>query len=119
MPPFGQNNFSELPETTARQWYDTRPIDPVFTERHWRWVEAQGWHNKTPLEALALIAAEAGEAVNECRGRKPTPQLAEELADIVLRVIDLAACLDIDINLALARKVAKNAAAGKKPGRVK
>lgn len=28
-------------------------------------VERMGWHNKTVLEALALIASEVGEAVNE------------------------------------------------------
>ena len=34
-------------------------------ERQFDWVERMGWHNKTALEALALVASEVGEAVNE------------------------------------------------------
>lgn len=54
------------------------------------WVERMGWHNKTNLEALALILSEIGEAANECRGETPTDNFGEELADIVLRTMDLA-----------------------------
>ena len=31
--------------------------------KHNEWVERMGWHNKTVLEALALIASEVGEDV--------------------------------------------------------
>lgn len=54
----------------------------------YEWVERMGWHNKTVLEALALIASEVGEAADECFG--PTAAFGEELADIVLRTADLA-----------------------------
>ena len=73
--------------------------------QHFEWVESMGWHNKTPLEALALIASEVGEAVNECRGEKPTAEFGEELADIVLRVIDLAQWQGIDIEAEMIRKM--------------
>lgn len=65
------------------------------------WVESVGWHNKTDLEALALIISEIGEAANECRG-EPTPLLGSELADIVLRVADLAVCRGIDLESEIA-----------------
>jgi NTP pyrophosphatase (non-canonical NTP hydrolase) len=75
---------------------------------HFGWVEQMGWHNKTPLEALALVASEVGEAINECRGIEPTEHFAEELADIMLRVLDLAHWHNIDIEQTLLAKMAKN-----------
>lgn len=89
-----------------------------IAKRQFDWVEAQGWHNKTPLEALALIASEVGEAVNECRGDKPTAELGSELADIVLRTVDLAHWLGFDIGLEIANKMAFNEARGTR-GRLK
>lgn len=85
---------------------------------HYQWVDEMGWHNKTPLEALALVASEVGEAVNECRGEQPTEHFGEELADIVLRVIDLAHWQGVDINAAIIAKIAKNKARGNR-GRLK
>lgn len=90
--------------TTAKQIHD--------------WVEKMGWHNKTPLECLALIASEVGEAVNECRGDKPTGKLGVELADITLRVFDLAVSQGIDIEAEIKTKMAINRAQGTR-GRVK
>lgn len=54
-------------------------------KKQWKWVERMGWHNKQPLEYVALIASEVGEVANECRGEEPTDSLGEELADIILR----------------------------------
>ena len=64
---------------------------------HHVWVEAMGWHNKTRLESLALIASEIGEAAGECLNG-PTEHFGEELADIVLRTVDLAHSEGIDLN---------------------
>ena len=86
--------------------------------RQYAWVERMGWHNKTALEALALIASEVGEAVNECRGEVPTPEFAGELADIILRVLDLAHWQGIDIGAAVAVKMGLNATRGTR-GRLK
>ncbi len=72
------------------------------------WVERMGWHNKTPLEMLALIASEIGEAVNECRGEVPTPEFGTELADIILRVADLAHHQGINLADVIAVKMALN-----------
>lgn len=82
-------------------------IDEVAARQH-DWVERMGWHNKSVLEALALIASEVGEAVNECRHGKPSKALAEELADIVLRTVDLAHDQGIDLEAALETKMRQN-----------
>jgi NTP pyrophosphatase (non-canonical NTP hydrolase) len=77
-----------------------------------------GWHNKTVLEALALIASEVGEAVNECRGEKPTDALGEELADVILRVLDLAQWQGIDMEQEIAKKMAINEVRGTRGRRI-
>ncbi len=61
------------------------------------WVESFGWHNKTPLECLALIGSEVGEAVNECRDVRPTYKLGAELGDICIRTFDFAVEQGIDL----------------------
>ena len=85
---------------------------------HFDWVEDMGWHNKTPLEALALIASEVGEAVNECRHETPSEHFGEELADIVLRVVDLAHWQGINIEEKILAKIDKNKQRGNR-GRLK
>lgn len=82
-----------------------------------RWVKSMPWRDKTPLEALALIASEIGEAVNECRGDTPTAELGTELADIVLRTFDLAEMLGIDIDSECRQKMAHNIEKGNLKGR--
>lgn len=82
-----------------------------------RWVTSMPWRDKTPLEGLALIASEIGEAVNECRGERHTPELGAELADIVLRTLDLAEMLEIDIEDECRRKMAHNIDKGNFKGR--
>lgn len=81
------------------------------------WVVSMPWREKSPLEGLALIASEVGEAVNECRGSFPTPELGAELADIVLRVFDLAEMLGINIEQECRTKMAHNIAKGNLKGR--
>lgn len=82
-------------------------INKIAAAQH-EWVERMGWHNKTPLEYLALIASEVGEAVNECRGEKPTGELGEELADIILRTLDMAVVMGIDIEAEIKQKMETN-----------
>lgn len=86
--------------------------------RHYGWVERMGWHNKTVLEALALIASEVGEAVNECRGEKPTSLFGEELADIILRVADLAEWQGIDLEKEIEAKMEINEDRGTRGRRI-
>ena len=86
--------------------------------RQYDWVERMGWHNKTVLEALALIASEVGEAVNECRGEAPTELLGTELADIILRVADLAHWQKIDLAQVIAAKMELNEVRGTRGRRI-
>ena len=79
-----------------------------IAKKQFVWVESINWHNKTNLEYLALIASEVGEAINECRGEKPTEKLPAELADIVLRVLDFAEVLGIDMEKAISEKMELN-----------
>lgn len=62
------------------------------------WVEDMKWHNKTVLESLALIASEIGEAAYEHLDSTPTEHFGEELADIMLRSLDLACWQKVDLN---------------------
>jgi len=79
-----------------------------IAKKQYEWVEKMGWHNKTTLESLALIASEVGEAINECRGEEPTKALGSELADIILRTVDLAYWLNIKIGDEILKKMQIN-----------
>jgi NTP pyrophosphatase (non-canonical NTP hydrolase) len=89
-----------------------------LAKEQFTWVEEMGWHNKTALEALALISSEVGEAVNECRGHQPTDKLGAELADIILRTLDLAEMEGIDIGREIQDKMALNRKNGTRGRRI-
>lgn len=61
-----------------------------FSARHHAWVGAMGWHNRSNLEAMAMIYSEVGESVDEMTSQGLTPAFPGELADIVLRSVDMA-----------------------------
>ena len=82
-------------------------INEIAKRQH-EWVERMGWHNKSVLESLALVASEVGEAVNECRGKEPTPNFEIELADIILRTMDLAYSQGIDLEKVIKAKMLIN-----------
>lgn len=69
-----------------------------LAEKQYQWVEDMKWHNKTVLEALALISSEVGEAAYEYLDDKPTEHFGEELADIMLRALDLGYWQKVDLN---------------------
>lgn len=82
------------------------------TEAHRTAIE-KGWYDadRPPLELLMLITTEVAEAAEEWR--KPVEQfdknaLAEELADVIIRVGDAASHWEIDIEAAVVRKMARN-----------
>jgi len=89
-------------------------IADLVTEAHAQ-ARASGWYEQdeaTPAEIavrLALIHAEVSEALEEVRRGVTGEAFAAELADVVLRVADLAGWLNIDLETALARKMARNA----------
>jgi len=85
-----------------------------ISKQHRKWIIKMGWANvKTPLECLALICSEVGEAANECRGKKPTKKLGSELADIILRVLGMSEDFGIDIEKEIIKKMKKNRERGK------
>lgn len=62
-------------------------------------------------QKLALIHSEVSEAVEAIRQADPTKNnLSEELADIVIRVADLAGYLQVDLEHEVTMKLAKNSA---------
>jgi NTP pyrophosphatase (non-canonical NTP hydrolase) len=74
--------------------------------KHQDWVDRMGWHNTSGLESLALVASEVGESANECSGLTPTAAFGSELADIVLRVADIAHSHGIDLSAEITAKMA-------------
>lgn len=108
----------------------------------WNVAEDNGWHdrladlrarqdyegiNEHVVTKLALISSEVSEAIEEIRSGhalaamyhsedgKPEG-LPVELADIILRTLDLASMLYIDIDAAIREKLAYNATRGHRHG---
>lgn len=80
------------------------PLDlNAISDVHSAWVERMGWHNKTVLESLALIASEIGEAAGECIGGLNRENFGEELADVILRTADLAKTEGVNLNEEVAK----------------
>lgn len=94
-----------------------------LVQAHEAWVKAQGWR-QTPSEpvawrliALGLVMTEVAEAMNECRAAEPSDKFGEELADIVLRVMGIAAHEGVDLESEIRAKMEKNMVRGPR-GRV-
>jgi len=84
-----------------------------IAKTHWKWVEEMKWHNKTWLECMALVASEVGEAIQEVRKDAVSkPKLGEELADIILRTLDLMVIADLDAEEEITRKMDINKTRG-------
>lgn len=67
-------------------------------------------HHKVPA-ILALIHSEVSEALEAFRN-DDLETFAEELADIVIRVLDCAPGLEIDLDIAIRAKLEKNRSRG-------
>ena len=92
----------------------------VLAEKQLSWLKEMGWVGKTTLlEDLMLVVSECGEAANEVRGETPTDNFKTELADIVLRVMGIAAKQGISLDQAIRDKMQYNLENGKKKGRLK
>lgn len=86
---------------------------------------ANGWDVSTPMDwdmteykipaKLALIVSEASEALEAYR-KHDQDNFAEELADTLIRILDLSAGLEIDIDEAVRAKLEKNKGRGFRHG---
>ena len=87
-------------------------------ERSWQTSDSHGFHDNLDIPTkLMLIVAEAAEALEEHRDGRVAERvsasgkpegLPSELADIVIRVGDLAGILGIDLEAAIVRKMNYN-----------
>lgn len=90
-------------------------------KRAYAHAEHKGFHDTDPnilncidngwtilqLKWLAMIGSEVGEAVEAAR-LGDVDGLAEELADIIIRVCNMAECCDIDLDEEVNKKQDKN-----------
>lgn len=86
-------------------------IDPVLGD-----VEARLANPSILPEKLALVHSEVSEALEALRDGDQA-EFDDELADIVIRVLDIAAREGIDIQVAIENKIAKNALRPRMHGR--
>lgn len=73
-------------------------------------AKSKGWHDKARSfgEAIALIHAEASEALEADRRNEGRERVAEELADICIRVFDASMEFGLDLETAIRTKMEYN-----------
>lgn len=74
-------------------------------------AKEKGWwdHRRTFGDQIALMHSELSEALEEYRKEVPSyPQIGEELADVVIRIMDTCAEMDIDLENAIILKMDHN-----------
>lgn len=79
------------------------------------WREAPDVEDATKVSRLALIATEVAEAIEAVRNGDDA-NLAEELADVVIRCLDFADIYDINLGAALLEKLERNRGRGYRHG---
>lgn len=90
-------------------WSYTTNLD-TLQSRAWQIAEVNGWHelDRSKAEILALIHSEVSEAL-EAEREGNHSLYAEELADIVIRILDHCETEDIDLAFEINRKNEINA----------
>lgn len=98
---------------------DGRTLKELAREIHENAREKGFWENgnRNFLEALMLIVSEAGECCEAYR-KQEKERVAEEMADIVIRALDLAEGFDIDIEKEVLAKMAYNKTRPYKHGKI-
>lgn len=84
---------------------DVRAVETGhFTDPH----DADAVMLRLKLARLALIGTEVSEAVEALRKGASTGEVGDELADIVIRTMDLAGFLGVDLESAIEEKMERN-----------
>ena len=99
---FSLNELSHLCHETARE--------------HGFWDDVNLKDRRHVLSLLALITTETSEAVEAVR-KDDTENFEEELADILIRVFDVAGGMDLNLGRAVREKMVKNKARPYKHGK--
>jgi NTP pyrophosphatase (non-canonical NTP hydrolase) len=82
----------------------------------WDVAKVGDWENPDKISSkLCLVHSEVSEALEEVR-QDDFASFSEELADIIIRVLDLSAGLQIDIDSLILQKLEKNKNRGHKHG---
>lgn len=71
---------------------------------------SKGWHDEiTPFATkIALVHSELSEALEADRRREGKERIAEELADVCIRVFDICGSCGFDLEEAIFKKMEKN-----------
>ena len=118
-----KNEILEEPVKELLDKEEVKQREILFSEM-WSWMEGRirrinrlkGWitNNRSNGEMIALIHAELSECLEYMRAGNPksdhinTSGCEEELADVIIRVMDLAKARKWDIPKALFKKIAYN-----------
>lgn len=94
-----------------------REVIQINTANGWNVTTPENWHdNKYKIPAvLALVTSEVSEALEAFR-KNDRENFDEEIADVVIRCLDLCGGLGIDIDGEVARKLEKNRKRGFRHG---
>jgi NTP pyrophosphatase (non-canonical NTP hydrolase) len=73
-------------------------------------AKEKGWWqtDRNDAELVALMHSELSEALEAMRNHRPRWQVAEELADCLIRIFDFCGARGIDLEEALNKKIEKN-----------
>jgi NTP pyrophosphatase (non-canonical NTP hydrolase) len=93
-----------------------REILAVNLANGWNVTTPSCWHKDYKIPAvLALITSEVSEALEGFRG-DDKENFTEELADVMIRVLDCASGLGLDMDAAVRNKIEKNKTRGFRHG---
>lgn len=93
-----------------------REIVEINTANGWNCTKPEQWYDDYKVPAiLALVHTEVSEAVEAFR-HNDKQNFIEELADVIIRVLDCAAGLEMDIDQAIRSKLEKNKTRGYRHG---
>jgi NTP pyrophosphatase (non-canonical NTP hydrolase) len=91
-------------------------INEINTANGWNVTKPENWEDPYKIPGvLALIHSEVSEALEGFR-HNDRPNFEEELADVIIRVLDLCSGLGIDIETVIMAKLEHNRQRGYKHG---